>query len=657
MSDASQFPNNNEVPEKDDFSPPVGTVPVGVQSSSTDSEIQVRQGDLPVDFPSPAIDEDFVERSPVDHRRTDRTPPTERRREKSGAKAHFFVTLTHWSMATLLVLNLLSGMRIGWGYTESLLWGAHSWIGGVSQALAPKGTLFGINLITFHVWSSFLMLLMTGIYVVYLFRSRAVKRLHITKKDLQHLTWARIRVSSFWHSKPALWSANLITYWVAFGSFGVLLLTGLALYRLDWGLSSLMGGQEVVRWIHGIFAYVLIPYMLVHSILQWAFGRFWAIFKAQLYRPHMIAGAIGVAVSIPLVWGFYAFDSVPDTLTAHHIPANVKPPVLDGYANDPVWDHAQAVTVRTNKGVNNPHDYVDISVKAIHDGENIYFQFQWADPDVSYKRYPLIKTAAGWKMLQTAYENADENEFYEDKLAMYITDVPQGSCAATCHLGVGPYSEKGMKHGLHYTEPGEIGDVWHWKSVRTNHMGDLLGEPGFMDDQHFRPIEPVPAQLKERYTGGYYTDPKTGGGYEYNYKKVYPDKPIGETTVLPIKLPRAEDIRPNIDPTTSDYGIDWWIHPSQGIPYSAEADTYPVGTLIPNILIEPFQGDRADIRAKGTWEKGVWTLEARRALDTKSKFDVAFTPEKPLYLSLGTFNRSQTRHSEHIKPIKLVLEK
>jgi hypothetical protein len=260
-------------------------------------------------------------------------------------------------------------------------------------------------------------------------------------------------------------------------------------------------------------------------------------------------------------------------------------------------------------------------------------------------------------VLQNAFEWADENEYYEDKLAMYITDVKNGACATTCHLGEGPDARKGLKHGLHYTENGEVGDVWHWKAIRTNPMGDLLGEPGYADDQHFRPADPLPAQPKTRYTAGYYPDPNTGGGYKYNFEKIDPSKPLAETFVRPIMLPATETIRPNSDPKTSEYGAQWWIQKAKGIKYTPELDTYPVGSLIPNMLLEPFQGDEADVRAKGDWQKGMWTLEIRRVLDTKSKYDVAFSTERPVYISLGTFNRSQTRHSEHIKPVKVVLEK
>jgi thiosulfate reductase cytochrome b subunit len=561
-------------------------------------------------------------------------------------------------MVILLALNLLTGLRIGWGYLESPLGGATGWVAAVARAIAPKGTLLGVNLITLHVTLAFLMLFVVGVYLVYLFGTPAWRRLRVTLKDFQNLSLTGLRVNGFWHHKQALWSANLLVYWLSFFFIGLLLVTGMALYRLDWGLSSVLGGYNTARWLHGVIAYLFVPYVILHTVLQWGFGRFWSIFKAQLYRPHIRAGFIGVTLALPVACGLYAWDAVPPTLTALRIPEHMPAPILDGDPGDPVWRYAQAVTIPTVKGMNNVQEPVEVTLKALHDGKRVYFQFQWADPDASYKRLPLRKTRDGWKVLQTTpMDWADENVYYEDKLAMYITDVPNGGCTTTCHIGVGPHSDKDQKHGVHYTN-GEVGDVWHWKAVRTNPMGELSDEPAHMDDQHFRAPEPVPAQLTERYTAGYYPDPNTGGGYRYNFEKLEPDKPLSEAVVRPLFLPPTDDIRPNSDPATSDHKDTWWIHTPQGIPYSEEADTYPIGTLIPNMLIDgPFQGDRGDVKAKATWHDGHWTLEARRVLDTKSAYDVALTLEKPVYISVGIFNRTQTRHTEHIKPIQLVLEK
>jgi hypothetical protein len=559
-------------------------------------------------------------------------------------------------MVLLLTFSLLSGMRIAWSYVESPLGGSTGAWGITLGAVSPKGTLFGIDLITYHVVSAFAMLLVAGLYAGYMLRSRASRRLQVTGQDLKKLSLG-LRAGNFWRNKAALWSANLLVYWVAFAMIAVLTVTGVALYRLEWGLSTVLGGYEIARLVHAIVAYLLIPYTILHVVLQWFFGRFWTIFKAQLYQPHLRAGLVSLAIVLPTIAGLYLWNEIPETLSIVHVRGDVPAPVLDGDPGDAVWSQARSVTIRTVKGVNNPLPHADVTVKALHDGKQVYFQFQWDDPDASYKRYPLLKTAEGWKVLQTAFEAADENLYYEDKLSMYITDVRNGSCATTCHMGVGPHAARGEKHGLHYTQ-GEVGDVWHWKAVRTNPMGADTNEPGFMDDQHFRGPDPVLNDRTKRYTAGYYNDPGRGWGYQYNFEKVDPYKRLAQTTVRPLFLPASNGIvpAPNSDPKTSDQAETWWIQRASAIPYTEAADTYPVGTLIPNIVLEPFKGDQADVRAKAEWRQGRWTLEARRVLDTGSPFDVAFAPGKPVYITVALYNRTQTRHSEHIRPVRVVLE-
>lgn len=314
--------------------------------------------------------------------------------------------------------------------------------------------------------------------------------------------------------------------------------------------------------VHSLLAYLLLPYVVLRMVLQWCFGRFWTIFKAQFYAPHIRAGLIGIAIILPMAVAFYVFDEMPVPLTAKRIPANMQAPTLDGASDDPIWQYADTITVRTVKGVNNPKGHVDVAMKALHDGQHVYFKFEWDDPEASYERFPLLKTADGWRVLETAKKWGDENIYYEDKFSIYITDMTGGSCADTCHLGVGPHADREQKHGLHYNNAG-VGDVWHWKSVRTNYMHLDPNEPGYMDDQHFRPLElPMPTDPKKRYKGGYHPDPKTGGGYKYNYVQLDKDKPLSQARVHPKFVPKTLNIRPNPDPTTSEEDYKWSTVPA-----------------------------------------------------------------------------------------------
>ena len=587
---------------------------------------------------------------------SERRSGKDRRSEPRFAKPHLFVTCCHWAMVVLLVLSFISGARITWSYLES---GWYGW--GLLDAISPKGALWGKNLVMLHILLSFFVIGVAGVYALYLFQSGASRRMRMGKQTLQRLRQGAF-VNGWRWNKSALWVGNQLVYWLGFIFVAVFVLTGIALYQVDWGLTVMFGGYETTRWLHSFLAYLLLPYTVLHMLLQWSFGRFWTIFRAQFYAPHIRAGLNGLAIFFPIAMAYYVASEIPTSLNAKLIPPTMQAPQLDGDASDPVWKHADALTVRTVKGVNNPKDHVDVKLQALHDGKFIYFKFEWDDPDASFKRFPLHKTADGWRVLETAKKWGDENVYYEDKFSMYVTDVPHGTCAATCHLGVGPHAARGQKHGLHYTTgKGEVGDVWHWKSIRTNYMHADPNEPGYMDDQHFRNLElPMPEDPKSRYKGGYHPDPKTGGGYAYNYKKLDKDKKDSEARVLPRFLPKTPlNLRADTDPTTSEEDYQWWLLKPHSVPYDKALDTeeaYPVGSVLPNIIIEPFEGDEADVRARAKWHQGRWTLEARRVLDTKSKYDVAFSTERPVYLSMGVYNRTQTRHTEQIKPVQLTLE-
>lgn len=563
-------------------------------------------------------------------------------------KAQFFVTFCHWAMVALLVVNILTGARLGWAYMNSPLGGAEGTWASILDSIAPEGLM-----LEWHVWSSWALAGVVGLYVIYLLKTKESRRLRLQKSDFAAV-WGSLKRRDFLRNKFALWSANVIVYWLAFVFLAITFITGIAMYQLEWGVDQKLGGYGTQRLLHGIFAYAFIPYMIVHALLEWMFGTFWSIFKATFYAKRLKAGVLGLVVATSLFGGLFLFNGRPRELVAERITA-AEAPVLDGNPSDPAWAKAGSISVTTVKGVNLDDGHVDIHVKALHDAERVYFRLQWKDPNVSGMRYPLKKTEGGWKVLGSGFEGNDEVTYYEDKLSMYITDVPNGSCSATCHLGQDPM-DVGRKAtwGLHYTTEGETGDIWHWKYVRTNSMNsDKPGVPGHADDMYFGP--PQAPKEGKRYTGGYFDDPQPGGGYKYVHDKTNKDAKLADQFVKLKYLPKVLTTATDNDPMAHHTG-KWWLLKDEVIPYSEEADkAIPVGTHIPNIYVEPFQGDRAHVLAKAVWNDGVWTLELSRALDTGSKYDVAFKAERPVYITIAVYQNVQTRHSEQLKPFRFVL--
>lgn len=95
---------------------------------------------------------------------------------------------------------------------------------------------------------------------------------------------------------------------------------------------------------------------------------------------------------------------------------------------------------------------------------------------------------------------------------------------------------------------------------------------------------------------------------------------------------------------------------SDGFPYTSNTDRIPAGIAIPAVLTtQPMEGDRGHVGARGRWADGRWTVEMSRDLDTGSPFDVAITDDTHLWVSV--FDHSQTRHTYHLRPLRLRLER
>lgn len=109
---------------------------------------------------------------------------------------------------------------------------------------------------------------------------------------------------------------------------------------------------------------------------------------------------------------------------------------------------------------------------------------------------------------------------------------------------------------------------------------------------------------------------------------------------------------PDIDHSVPE-GSQWWLTPSNSVPYSATADAaIPDGTVIPGVVLNGPPGEgRAEIAAAARWSSGRWTIEVRRHLDTKRREDVAIRTGVLMWVAV--FDHAQTRHTWHLRPMRL----
>ena len=309
-----------------------------------------------------------------------------------------------------------------------------------------------------------------------------------------------------------------------------------------------------------------------------------------------------------------------------------NPPELSAGASDPAWKDAKALAVNLVGGANFDNGQTRASIKAAYGADRIYILVQYRDQTFSQRRFPYQKQSDGsWKELRDPNnKGGDENIYYEDKLALLwnigasTKSFGELGCMSSCHA-----REAGKPYGNKYTSSeGELGDIWHAKSIRTGPVGQV-------DDQY---LDHTRFDKDQAPAAGRKSDPKTGGGY------------------ISIKLVDGQPEFMSSSAIASNH--------TGGVYYVIEGDQRPfdkgrfsAGDELASILISPFTGDRGDISAAMSWSQDTWTISMTRKLVTGSPYDVQFDRLDEVYeFGLAAFDNAQVRHAFNIGPLKLKFE-
>lgn len=528
--------------------------------------------------------------------------------------------ILHWLLVVALLISLSTGLRIAADAPEASLTRALS-------AWLPQGPVG-----SWHFASACALVALLAAYVVFLWRARLAARV---APDFSALTAV--------DRGQRLQALNRLVYWFAFTCLAALVATGGLVYFAAGTLPS-----DAMLAVHRFAAWGLVAYLVAHVLVQLAIGGWRQLLKIMTPRlayGAAAAGAVGasalaVAVVMPLD------RAAIDTLI---IPRVATLPAIDGNPEADEWRQAPVVTVHTLQGQGLEGGETPVRVRALHNGETAAMLFEWRDATRSQKHLPLVKTEGGWKVLESRYGINDENDFYEDKFAVMLSKSPAIGGGAT-QLGPQPIAGRpAAQHGrgFHATGDGSLVDVWHWKSVRVGPLGQI-------DDNYFGPPLDAPQDTKKRYTGGYTQDPKSGGGFDQNWKKL--DGGYVEPKRLPKDLAALKQRMGTLklDPNAHDDG-EWWMALADSVPYAKDLDIYPIGTVLPSVLIDkPFEGDRGDVKAVASWKDGWWRMEVTRKLDTGSKFDLPIASDA--FLWVAAFDHNQARHTRHPHPLRIELK-
>lgn len=264
------------------------------------------------------------------------------------------------------------------------------------------------------------------------------------------------------------------------------------------------------------------------------------------------------------------------------------------------WADAPVLTVPTVGNSEGKPDGSDVSIQAVYDDQNFAMRFEWADEDESISKNLWTWDGAAFS------KSGDEDRIQLLWAIENNPDFAAKGCAAACH-NMDPDREKWW---MGTDTPDLRYDLWHWKSTRTN----LVGQS---DDQWVSDLAD-PADVESPRRG----DAKEGGGYKDN---------LNEAGDGPAFVHPTDPNAPFI-PMGEELAID--------------TSQLANGAVIPGFLLAPAVGSRGDIAANGVWADGKWTVVLMRPLDTGHDDDVIFTPPKayPFGLSI-TNNGGGTDHT------------
>ena len=567
----------------------------------------------------------------------------------------------HFLLLVTFIVLLLTGLRIASDDPVA------PWLS-VLDAVLPTENLWFRHMIAAIIMTATL----TG-YAIYIVGARLFARVRLDRPRLAGLRragqtrYAALHALAYWGLMISL-ALEAVSGTALFFGFGQPNLaihfwatwSCLACVGLHVGLQAAMGGiTQLLRIFRPVPLVIAPPQPDLAELLAEQLSR-----NAEPRSPssttlnaHPIANAAAAMFAVGAM-ALGAENATRPELRVRLIQSS-EAPVLDGDLSDPVWMKTPPSTVLTSQGGDfggNGESLVEI--RAVHDGEFIYFAFTWNDPTRSLKHLPLVKTADGWRVAQTNHDRADETRFHEDKFAVLFAPSSLPLIGAAIHLTASAGATKvagAPGRGLHYT-PGFIADVWQW---RASHQGFS----GHVDNCHFgAPANPTQDQIegRARYSGGFALDP---GPPAYSANVLGDQGKSGADRVIPLRLPRdlAATVRAlgRLSDTSAESESEsarWWMTETESVPYAATADTaIPVGTVIPGIVMkDAVPEDRTSVRGVARWAAGRWTLEMARRLYTGSAYDIPM--KTGILMWVAAFDHSETRHTRHLRPFKLEIE-
>ncbi|MGE5838644.1 MAG: ethylbenzene dehydrogenase-related protein [Deltaproteobacteria bacterium] len=254
---------------------------------------------------------------------------------------------------------------------------------------------------------------------------------------------------------------------------------------------------------------------------------------------------------------------------------------------------------------------LELKAKSVYTKDEVFFRFEWPDADKSMNKNK-------WKFAGGKWEKQPGDE---DRLGVVweinrIDKFATKGCAVLCH------NESKNKKEWYYSvnSSSEKGDLWHWKSVRSNPVG--YTEDGFVvANPSMKPEEGRKRDAGSGRAEDNRTQDKSGPAYMQD-----PAKPASiEGSLLAAEAVEIKNL-----------------------------SMFKAGDEIPGYLLtKEWKGSFADIKTTGIWKDGKWTVTMSRKLVTGNSDDVEFDARKKYSFVAAVFDNANEENSYDSDPLRL----
>jgi hypothetical protein len=253
---------------------------------------------------------------------------------------------------------------------------------------------------------------------------------------------------------------------------------------------------------------------------------------------------------------------------------------------------------------------LELKTKSVYTKDAIFFRFEWADKDKSMNKHRWKFSGGKWTTIK-----GDEDRLGVVFEINRINKFATKGCTVFCHN----QSKNDEEWYYAVDSPKEKAEMWHWKSVRSNPVG--FTEDGFVTTNPSK----KPEEGRKRDAGsGKAADNRTKDKSKPAYMQD-PAKPASSPGSL--LADEAVEIK--------DYSI------------------FKEGDEIPGYLLHTsWKGSFADVKTKGVWANGKWTVMMSRKLNTGFDDDLQFNTRKKYPFGLAVFDNAHEHNSYNSEPLK-----